>query len=107
MRARLHRLKRLQTYRDVLLDKNPILRHAPVSHAYSVASQSGRQGGRFAMSMMTPEQEAANALDWGIGRSGLSKAAQRVYDRLLQERQELAQAEQEEQSEQEAEIQQS
>ena len=49
------------------------------------------------MSMMTPEQEAANALDFGTGRSGLSKAAQRVYDRLLQERQELAQAEQPEQ----------
>lgn len=56
------------------------------------------------MSMMTPEQEAANALDFGTGRSGLSKAAQRVYDRLLQERQEPAQTQQ---AEQVAEIQQS
>src|SRR5579863_568337 len=44
--------------------------------------------GELVMAKMTPEQEAAYALDYGSSRSGLSKAAQLVYDRLLRERQE-------------------
>jgi hypothetical protein len=38
------------------------------------------------MAKMTPEQEAAYALDYGSSRSGLSMAAQIVYDRLRSER---------------------
>jgi hypothetical protein len=46
------------------------------------------------MAKMTPEREAAYALQYGSSRSSLSKPAQLVYDRLLQERQERARAEQ-------------
>jgi hypothetical protein len=34
------------------------------------------------MAKMTPEQEAAYALRWGIARSDLPPEAQLVYDRL-------------------------
>jgi Double zinc ribbon len=44
----------------------------------------------FVVAKMTPEQEASYALDYGSSRSSLSEAAQLVYDRLLQERQERA-----------------
>jgi hypothetical protein len=38
------------------------------------------------MSMMTPEQEARNALDFGVARSDLSTDAQLAYDRLVKQR---------------------
>ncbi|HTZ28861.1 MAG TPA: hypothetical protein VMC83_32975 [Streptosporangiaceae bacterium] len=38
------------------------------------------------MAKMTPEQEAAYALGFGVSRKGLSLAAQEVYDRLLEQR---------------------
>jgi len=38
------------------------------------------------MAKMTPDQEAAYALDYGVSRSDLSMAAQMAYDRLLSER---------------------
>jgi protein-S-isoprenylcysteine O-methyltransferase Ste14 len=37
------------------------------------------------MAKMTPEQEAAYALRWGIVRSGLSPEAQLAYDRLVEQ----------------------
>jgi hypothetical protein len=37
------------------------------------------------MAKMTPEQEAAYALRWGIARSGLPPEAQLAYDRLLEQ----------------------
>jgi uncharacterized OB-fold protein len=40
------------------------------------------------MAKMTPEQEAAYALNFGVSRSDLRPEAQAEYDRLLQERQE-------------------
>jgi hypothetical protein len=46
------------------------------------------RGGRSAMAKMTPEQEAAYALNFGVSRSDLRPQAQAEYDRLLQERQE-------------------
>jgi hypothetical protein len=42
------------------------------------------------MAKMTPEQEASYALHYGSSRSSLSKPAQLVYDRLLEERQRRA-----------------
>jgi protein-S-isoprenylcysteine O-methyltransferase Ste14 len=44
------------------------------------------------MTRMTPEQEAAYALDFGVARTGLSEAAQLAYDRLAEERAIAAQA---------------
>lgn len=38
------------------------------------------------MAKMTPEQEAAYALRWGIARSGLPADAQLAYDRLVEQR---------------------
>lgn len=38
------------------------------------------------MAKMTPEQEAAYALRWGVARSGLSKEVQLAYDRLAEQR---------------------
>ncbi len=38
------------------------------------------------MAKMTPEQEAAYALRWGIARSGLPPEAQLAYDRLVEQR---------------------
>jgi hypothetical protein len=40
------------------------------------------------MEEMTPDQQAAHALDLGLSRSGLSMAGQLAYDRLRQEREE-------------------
>jgi len=40
----------------------------------------------MALAKMTPDQEAAYALDYGVSRSDLSMAAQMAYDRLLSER---------------------
>ena len=37
------------------------------------------------MAKMTPEQEAAYALRWGIARSGLPPEAQLAYDRLVEQ----------------------
>lgn len=37
------------------------------------------------MAKMTPEQEAAYALRWGVARSGLPPQAQLAYDRLVQQ----------------------
>ncbi|MDQ2873684.1 MAG: hypothetical protein M3Y33_02210 [Actinomycetota bacterium] len=39
------------------------------------------------MPKMTPEQEAAYALDWDLDRAGLNAAVQLAYDRLRHERQ--------------------
>lgn len=38
------------------------------------------------MAKMTPEQEAAYALDFGVARSGLQPEAQLAYDRLVEQR---------------------
>lgn len=38
------------------------------------------------MAKMTPEQEAAYALDFGVDRSGLQPEAQLAYDRLVEQR---------------------
>ena len=38
------------------------------------------------MAKMTPEQEAAYALDFGVARSGLPPDAQLAYDRLVEQR---------------------
>jgi hypothetical protein len=38
------------------------------------------------MAKMTPEQEAAYALDYDLGRDGLKPAVRPVYDRLLEQR---------------------
>jgi protein-S-isoprenylcysteine O-methyltransferase Ste14 len=38
------------------------------------------------MAKMTPEQEAAYALDFGVARSGLPPEAQLAYDRLVEQR---------------------
>ncbi len=38
------------------------------------------------MTKMTPEQEAAYALDFGLARSGLPEDAQLAYDRLREQR---------------------
>ena len=37
------------------------------------------------MAKMTPEQEAAYALRWGVARSGLPPDAQLAYDRLVEQ----------------------
>ena len=37
------------------------------------------------MAKMTPEQEAAYSLRWGVARSGLSPDAQLAYDRLAEQ----------------------
>jgi hypothetical protein len=42
--------------------------------------------GAITVAKMTPEQEAAYALDYKLEREGLSKEVQAEYDRLLQER---------------------
>jgi hypothetical protein len=46
------------------------------------------------MSKMSPEQEAAYALDFGVARSDLPEDVQLAYDRLLQERKERAESQQ-------------
>jgi hypothetical protein len=62
-----------------------------------VLSLAGKQDSRAAltrgrcrqgmiMPRMSPEAEAAYALDYGVSRSDLSQAAQLAYDRLRQER---------------------
>src|SRR5215472_9898866 len=38
------------------------------------------------MAKMTPEREAAYALDFGVARSDLSPDAQQAYDRLVEQR---------------------
>ena len=38
------------------------------------------------MAKMTPEKEAAYALDFGVARSGLPEEAQLAYDRLAEQR---------------------
>jgi hypothetical protein len=47
----------------------------------NVTRYSSRERG-IGMAKMTPEQEARHALAHGLGRSGLSMAAQLAYDRL-------------------------
>jgi hypothetical protein len=37
------------------------------------------------MAKMTPEAEARHALNFGVAKSGLSKAAQEIYDRMAEQ----------------------
>ena len=74
-----------------VLDKYPVLSDALANRSYSITSDSRYEWGVI-MAKWTPEQEADYALHYGTERSSLSKPAQQVYDRLLQERREKAQA---------------